>query len=205
MKLYSNPASPYVRKVLVVADELGLRDRIETEALKLSPVNPVSALNKSNPIGKIPTLVLDDGTALFDSRVICEYLDSIGGAKPLFPAEGVPRWTALRRQAAGDGILDAAVITRYETFLRPQALRWSEWIENQKQKLRRATDELEHEVAGFGDSVDIGTITIACALAYLDFRYADEQWRNGRPALAKWYEEFATRPSMQATIPKDLA
>jgi glutathione S-transferase len=203
LRLHYSYASPYVRKVMAVAIETGLRDKLELAVRKVSPVAPDAEVNRDNPLGKVPCLVTDDGVALFDSRVICEYLDGLHGGRKMLPAVGPSRWTALRRQAEGDGILDAAVLTRYETFLRPEAYRWPEWIEGQRQKFRRALDALEAEAASFGETVDIGTLTIGCALGYLDFRYAADQWRANRPKLAGWFEEFARRPSMAETGPKE--
>ncbi len=202
MKLHHNPASPYVRKVRVLAHEIGLSDRIELVARAMTPVAPDVALNADNPLGKIPTLLLDDGTALVDSRVICEYLDSLHQGRRMFPAEGPARWRALTLQALGDGILDAAVGTRYETFLRPGQLRWSDWIVNQELKWRRTLDRIEGDAEGFGNILDIGVITLACALGYLDFRFPEERWRSGRDVRAAWYLGFAARPSMQATLPE---
>ena len=118
----------------------------------------------------------------------------------MFPEGGEMRWTALRRQALADGILDAAVNTRYETFLRPENLRWSDWIEGQMQKVRRSLDALDAEP--LGETVDIGTISVACALGYLDFRFPDEGWRDTRPKLAAWFEMFSARPSMSETLPE---
>jgi glutathione S-transferase len=204
MKLHYNVASPYVRKVMAVAIETGLRERLELVERKMSPVNPSPELNRDNPLGKIPCLVTDEGVVLYDSRVICEYLDGLHDGPRMFPSAGPARWRALRRQAEGDGILDAAVLTRYETFLRPEERRWPEWIEGQKQKFRRALDALEGEAAGFGDAVDIGTITIGCALGYLDFRYQEENWRAQRPRLAAWWERFAQRPAMARTAPAEI-
>ena len=143
----------------------------------------------------------DDGQALFDSRVICEYLDSRHDRPKLFPA-GPARWPALRRQAQADGILDAGLLARYETVLRPEERRWPDWIEGQKAKVARALDALEGEAESFNGSVDIGTIAIGCALGWLDFRYAADDWRAGRPRLAAWFERFARRPSLAATVPK---
>jgi glutathione S-transferase len=203
LRLHYSYASPYVRKVMAVAIETGQRDKLELSVRKLSPIAPDAEVNRDNPLGKVPCLVTDDGLALFDSRVICEYLDGLHGGRKMFPASGPARWTALRRQAEGDGILDAAVLTRYETFLRPEAYRWPEWIEGQKQKFRRALDALEAEAASFGETADIGTLTIGCALGYLDFRYAADQWRANRPKLAGWFEKFARRPSMAETGPKE--
>jgi glutathione S-transferase len=204
MKLHYNVASPYVRKVMAVAIETGLRARLELVERKMSPLSPSAELNRDNPLGKIPCLVTDDGVALFDSRVICEYLDGLHEGPKMFPPAGPGRWTALRRQAHADGILDAAVLTRYETFLRPQERRWPEWIEGQKQKFRRALHALEAEAATFEDTVDIGTIALGCALGYLDFRYQDEDWRAHRPRLAAWWERFAQRPAMARTAPSEI-
>jgi glutathione S-transferase len=204
LKLHYSYASPYVRKVMAVAIETGQRERLELTARKVSPIAPDAEVNRDNPLGKVPCLVTDDGQALFDSRVICEYLDSLHGGPKMFPAGGPTRWTALRRQAEGDGILDAALLARYETFLRPEALRWPDWTLGQKAKFRRALDGLESEASSFGDTVDIGTITIGCALGYLDFRYAADGWRASRPALTAWFERFSQRPSMAETVPKEV-
>ncbi len=206
MKLFYNPASPFVRKVLITAIECGLEDRVQKHPLALTPVNANDDLNTQNPLGKIPALVLDDGSTLYDSRVICEYLNSLAGGKgsaTLFP-EGEDRWKALRLSACGDGICDAAVTVRYETFVRPEQYRWGDWIEGQKNKFRRAVAVLENEVAGFENTLDIGTISIAVALDYIDFRYADEAWRDSAGALAEWHKRFVQRPSFQQTAPHDL-
>ena len=201
MKLYHSPASPFVRKALVAAHETGLAGRIEIVTVAMTPVASVPELNEENPLGKIPALVLEDGSALYDSPVICEYLDTRHDGPRLFPADGPDRWTALRRQALADGLLDAAILCRYETFLRPEERQWPDWIDGQRAKFRRALDVLEDEAAQFGDTVDIGTISTACAADYLDFRSLDDGWRDGRPRLAAWLEGFAARPSMSATRP----
>jgi glutathione S-transferase len=199
MQLFFAGASPFVRKVMVVAHEAGLVSQIETLATALSPVAPNETLRAKNPIGKVPALITDDGAVLYDSRVICEYLDSLHHGRKLFPPGGEARWDALRRQALGDGILDAAVITRYETVLRPPEKQWTEWREGQFFKIRTALDSLE---AGPPETeFDIGAITIACALGYLDFRYPAEEWRRTRPGLAAWFAEISARPSLQATKP----
>ena len=135
MKLHSNPASPYGRKVKVVAHETGLFPRLSIHNLQTSAVGPDLALVADNPLGKIPCLVLDNGGALYDSRVICEYLDTLHQGARLFPAGGAERWEALRLQALADGIMDAALLTRYETFLRPEALRWTAWVDGQLDKV----------------------------------------------------------------------
>lgn len=199
MKLYFNPASPFVRKVSVTAHELGLSDRLQPIGITLSPVSPHDGLRASNPLGKIPALALDDGTTLYDSRVICEYLDTLAGGNRIFPAVGAARWTALRRQALADGIMDAAVLTRYEDAVRPKELRWQGWADGQLLKIRTALDALEHE--NLAGAFDIGAISIACALGYLDLRFASEGWRTTRPRLAAWAAAVGERPSLAHTVP----
>jgi glutathione S-transferase len=204
MKLHHSAASPFVRKVMAVAIETGLDGRLEPVARVTTPVKPDAGLIGDNPLGKIPCLVTDAGAVLYDSRVICEYLDSLHAGPKMFPAAGPARWTALRRQAEGDGIMDAGLLGRYETFVRPKEHRWGEWLEAQRQKFRRTMDALEGEAADFERTVDIGTIAVGCALGYLDFRYGDEDWRAPRPRLAAWFERFAKRPSMARTAPAEI-
>lgn len=203
MKLFFSPTSPYVRKVVVLASELGLDGRIERVAVKTSPTSPDPALGGANPLRKIPTLVTDEGEALYDSPVICEYLDTLHSGPRAFPPAGPARWRALRLQALADGLLDAAVLVRYEVALRPEERRWAEWLQGQLAKVDAALDALEAEAATFAERVDIGTISAACALGYLDFRFAAHGWRSGRPRLAAWYERFAARPSLVASRPVD--
>jgi glutathione S-transferase len=201
MKLYLSPLSPFARKVRVLARETGLAARIEEVPVTVSPVKANAEVGRANPLMKVPTLVLDDGAVLFDSPVICEYLDSLHSGSKLFPPAGPARWTALRLQAAGDGILEAAVLVRYETALRPKELQWADWIAGQREKWHAGLDLLERSAATLAGELTIGGITAACALGYLDFRYGDEDWRASRPALARWYEAFAKRESLRATVP----
>ena len=201
MKLRFSGASPYVRKVRVVAMETGLAAKIENVPTTVAPNATNAEMAAENPLVKVPSLTTDDGMVLYDSPVICEYLDSIGGGK-LFPASGAARWTALRRQALGDGILDAALLVRYETFMRPKEFLWKDWVDGQMRKVRGGADALEEEADKLGKTVDIGTITIGCALGYLDFRFASEEWRKSRPKLAAGFEGFSARPSMRETVPK---
>ena len=199
MKLRYSPASPYVRKVMIVALEGGLAERIEKLTTSVVPVKANDALQAENPLVKLPSLTTDAGETLYDSPVICEYLDSLHRAPRMFPDPGPARWTALRRQALGDGILDAAILTRYETTVRPKELQWTEWVDGQMRKVRGALDALENERFG---GFDIGTLTIGCALGYLDFRFPSEDWRKARPKLAAWFAEISRRPSMKATEPQ---
>ena len=199
MKLRYSPASPFVRKVLVQAIETGLDSRIES--VPTATNDPANGLSRENPLGKVPSLTLDDGSHLFDSPVICEYLDSLHSGAKMFPPAGPTRWTALRRQALADGIMDASVMRRGES-LRPANEQSPSGMAAQRGKVVAGLDALEAEVDQFGKGLDIGLIAIACALGYLDFRFASEEWRKGHPKLAGWYETFAQRPSMQATAAK---
>lgn len=199
MQLYSSPASPFARKVRVSAHELGLAGRIELVNISLSPVNPHGELRARNPLGKIPALITDAGETLYDSAVICEYLDALAGGNRLFPAAGQARWSALRRQALADGLADAAVLVRYERTIRPTTLQWREWIEGQFLKIRTGLDALEKET--LEGAFDIGAVSVACVLGYLDLRYADERWRETRTRLAAWYAAVSERPSLIATRP----
>lgn len=201
MKLRYSPASPYVRKVIVLALERGLDKKIERIATVTSPVQPDAALSKDNPLIKVPSMTLKNGMTLFDSPVICEYLDTLHKGAKLFPAAGARRWKALRQQAIGDGLLDAALLVRYEAAVRPEALRWKEWVDGQMRKIAQVLDVLEREAGDLAGGMTIGHITIACALGYLDFRFADLGWRKSRPKLAGWYEKFSKRKSMIATVP----
>jgi glutathione S-transferase len=198
MKLRHNPASPFVRKVMVVAHETGLADKIELLDTTVSPVAANATLAGENPLMKIPALVTDDGETLFDSPVICEYLDSLAGGK-IFPAAGKARWAALRQQALGDGILDALILCRYEIAARPEEKRHAAWTDGQLKKAHQGLAALERE--DLSGVPTIGTITTACTLGYLDFRFPDDGWRARHPKLAEWYKTVEQRPSMQATKP----
>lgn len=200
MKLFFSPASPYVRKCLVVAHEVGLADRIERLASAAHPVNRDASIVAVNPLGKVPTLLADDGTVLYDSRVICEYLNDLGRGG-LLPASGTARWRVLTEQSLGDGILDAALLARYEGAMRPEALRWADWTAGQLDKIHCGLAEIEAHAAAWGDTVDLGKITLACALGYLDFRFASLDWRARAPNAAAWFARINARASMQATLP----
>ena len=201
MKLYFSPASPYVRKVLACAIELGLDERIERLPSKAHPIDRDRQIVADNPLGQVPTFFTDDGTVLYDSRVICEYLDTLAGGNRLFPAAGPRRWRALVAQARGDGVLTAALLARYESILRPPAQQSTAWQDAQMDKVRCALDDMAATIAEDGGRVDIGTITTACALGYLDFRFPEEDWRTPRPLLAQWYGTFAARPALARTVP----
>ncbi len=196
MKILFSPTSPYVRKCLVAAHELGLQDRIQLLPSNAHPVQRDRAIIESNPLGKVPTFFTDDGQVLYDSRVICEYLNDQAKGN-LLPASGTPRWETLTRQSLGDGILDAALLARYEDVARPEHLRWPEWRAGQLDKAETSLRHLENRAA-LPQGVDLGNIAIGCALWYLDLRFADFAWRERFGAVAQWYASFSERPSMRA-------
>lgn len=201
MKLYTNRASPFARKARIVARETGLADRVEEIETAVSPVNANEALAQDNPLIKIPALTTDNGETLYDSCVICEYLDTLHRGRKLFPEGGAQRFAALRRQALTDGVLDAAVLCRYELAVRPEALRWTDWVAGQKRKIFGGLDVLEAEAQTWSDEFSIGQIGAACVCGYLDFRFLDWNWRAGHPQLAAWFERIARRPSVRETAP----
>ncbi|MBR7619344.1 glutathione S-transferase family protein [Phenylobacterium sp. 20VBR1] len=199
MKLLFSPPSPYARKVRICAQELG----IALEEIVVG-ANPAAAaadpvLAAANPLAKIPTLVLDDGRAIYDSAVIVDYLDSLTD-RALAPRSGDARWAALVEQAAADGILDAALLSRYELFLRPKALRWPEWVEGQSGKIERALDLFEGSVRDAANP-GLGDICVACALGYLDLRFPNNGWRTTHPKLTACFTEISERPSLKSTVP----
>jgi len=199
MRLSFGPTSPFVQKVLALAIETG--QEAEIERVPASPWNDDDPLPSINPIGKVPTLRLADGTMLAGSQVICEFLDARHGGRPFFPPTGPLRWHALTRQYLADGMMDAGVAIVVERLRRPAALRWEAWLARQGKKIGRTLDRFEAE-AGAGslaEPLDIGTLAVAVALGYLDFRLPELAWRNDRPALAAWEAGMAARPSLVRT------
>jgi glutathione S-transferase len=201
MKLRYSATSPFARKVRIVLIETGLDKGVE-----MIPTNPWSDdtdLGHDNPLGKVPTLIDDEGHKVFDSRVICDYLDGMHGGARLIPIEGKARLTARTRQALCDGMLDAAVARRIESTMRPEAMRWPWWLDRQKAAVDRGLDQLEADAGTLTDLATVGDIAAACLLGYLDFRFAAEDWRAAHPRLAGWFERQQKRPSMVATAPPD--
>lgn len=198
MKLYSHPVSPFARKARIIAHELGLKlDVIDVQARN------DESLRRLNPLKQIPILVLDDGSSLFDSPVICEYLNHAGGGK-FFPADTIwkaasGRWKALGLAALGDGIADAAVAWRYE-LTEPEERRNPDRIARLQATINAGIDALER--VKFGTDPTIGEIAVGCALGYIDFRLPDLDWRSSHPNLSGWYARFSEYPSMKATAPK---
>ncbi len=199
MKLHFSAASPYVRKVMASAIARGIEGRIETVAT--NPHASPADLLADNPLSKVPALVTDEGLALFDSPVICEYLDGIGDAPPLFPPAGSPaRIAALRLQAVADGILDAAVARRMQGSL-PQDDGRRAFDARQKAAVDRALALLEAEAAALEGPWTVGSIAVGCALGYLDFRFGHEPWRGAHPRLAAWFAKASEAPPLARTVP----
>ena len=198
LTLRSAPPSPFGRKVKIAAKMLGLMDRIAL--VDADPTSPDDSLRKQNPLGKIPTLVLEDGTALYDSRVIVEYLDALAGGGKLIPPGGDARFHELTLQALGDGLMDAALLQVYETRFREKEQFGAKWLDHQAGKVGRALAMLEaNPPAG---EVRIGQVTLACALGYLDLRFQGA-WRKDHPRLVAWLDAFAAKvPAFDATAVK---
>lgn len=201
MQLLYAATSPFVRKVVVLAAETGLAGDIER--IDANPWDPDGGVPQTNPLGKVPALILKDGRVLPDSKLICEYLDSLHGGRRMIPEDPQQRIETLRLAALAEGVLEASLAAVIEKLRRPEELVWSGWVERQTGKIAGALDQLEGEAqaGSFGGEVDIAQITLGCAFGYLDFRLADLKWRDGRPGLASWYESFARRPSMLVSAP----
>ncbi|KAF0113924.1 MAG: glutathione S-transferase-like protein [Rhodobacteraceae bacterium] len=200
MKLFHAPASPFVRKVMVLLHEAKATDRVTLVPASGTPLDPGTMPVDRNPLGKIPALERPDGPTLYDSRVITRYLDDLLKAH-LYPA--APRlWDTLVIEATGDGIAEAAVLMRYEMHVRPEASRSPEWADAQWDKIARALTAIEERwLSHLSGPLDMGQIAVGCALGYLDFRHAERDWRGTHAALDAWWTDFAARPSMQATAP----
>lgn len=201
MQLFFASTSAYVRKVMVCATVLGLADEIERLDSAAHPVMRDDRIAAFNPLAKVPALCTESGLCLYDSRVICEYLNARGQGD-LFPQEGEARWQNLAWQALGDGLIDAALLARYEFSARPPEKQWQDWADAQLKKVAAALAAIESQVSDFSDRPeDIGLIAIGCALGYLDFRFAGLNWRAGHPLTAAWFAVFDAHPVMAATRP----
>jgi glutathione S-transferase len=199
MRLYWSSRSPFVRKTMVAAHETGVAPRIETIRVEVAVSKLNAEVMAHNPLNKIPTLVLENGDVLFDSRVICEYFDSLNSGPKLFPSAPSEKWVALRREAVGSGIMENGV-ARIGENAKPEEIRSQPHIAAYKTKIQAALDYLEADASALAkDRFNIGHLSIGCALSYLDFRYADDDWRVGHPELAEWHQSFAERASVKQT------
>ncbi|MCE2493809.1 MAG: glutathione S-transferase N-terminal domain-containing protein [Alphaproteobacteria bacterium] len=200
LKLRYNPMSPYIRKVVVMISETGLENRVQQ--VLTHPWTENTDIGTVNPLGKVPTLELEDGTSLYDSLVICDYLDSLHDGPKMIPASGMERWIVLRRHALGLGITDAAALHLFE-HRRQVGQRSPGWIERQWRAATRGLDQVEREVDAFDERLDLGQIGIACAIGIIDFRNPDCGWRETRPNLSAWWDRLMERPSFADTVPYD--
>lgn len=201
MTLFFSHTSPFARKIMVLLHETGQLADVAVQEVALSPVMPSAELNSVNPAGKIPALRLADGSHLHDSRVIFDYLDQRHGGPSLIPG-GAQRWSCLTLASLADAALDAAILIRYETFLRPAELRWESWLQGQQEKVERALAGFEQAICTvLGSHFDLAAISVACALGYIDLRQPELNWRQRYPQLASWYAEISQRPSLLATQP----
>ncbi len=201
MILLSSPPSPFGRKVKIAAHHLGLYDQITVELA--NPADADTSLTDHNPLGKIPALILDDGTVLYDSRVIVEYLDSISADVKIFPVDGMERYKDLTLNALADGMLDAGILQVYEVRMRPEQRRHQDWVDRQAAKISRSLSALEADVPSIVDGINMGHITLACALGYLDFRFNGD-WRADHPNLVSWLDAFAAQvPGFDKTQPPE--
>lgn len=198
MKLYWSLMSPFVRKVMICAHETATVDRLDCVETSVSMDQANAGVQADNPLGQIPTLVLDDGSVLYDSRAISEYLDSLSDGPRLFP-EGTTRWDSLRRHSLGDGIMGTLILWRQER-LKPQERQTLSWLATFARKIEVSLAQLEEEAERWaGQPFDIGHAALGCALGYMDVRFADLNWRGGVPRLTAWHATFEARPSAKAT------
>ncbi|MFX0545339.1 glutathione S-transferase [Roseovarius sp. S1116L3] len=199
MKLLTGPTSPFARKVTVVLHELNMTGEVEMQVITTTPIKTDPEVAAANPLGKIPALIREEGSALYDSRVICRFLNAKGGGT-LYPE--AHQWETLTLEATGDAIMDAGIAMIYEVRMRPEEKQWDGWIDAQWGKIEKAMDALENRwISHLTGPLDMGVISVACALSYLDFRQPDREWREARPMLAAWHGKFDQRTSMQATRP----
>ncbi|MGI3170153.1 glutathione S-transferase [Pseudooceanicola sp. C21-150M6] len=199
MKLIYSPASPFARKVAVTIAECGLGAQVEFVSVATTPVKTDPQLKAANPLGKLPALVREDGPAIYDSRVICRYLNDLGGGT-LYPQGRI--WDVLTLEATADGIMEAGILMVYERRVRPEDKVFDDWIEAQWGKAMSAIQAVNDRwMAQLAGPVDAAQIAVGCALGYMDFRMGDRGWRTSCPELAAWYEDFAKRPSMAGSAP----
>ena len=207
MRLMYSPTSPFVRRVRAAAIELGVADRIILEPVQVVPGRENRSYAESvNPLRKIPALVLEDGQTLVESAVICQFLDELAGGGRLIPAAGSDRWRILSQQAIAQGMAEALVLARYELALRPEPLRWSDWVKDQQDRfwsgLAWFESRARQTLAAPASGVDLSQLALACSLGYADFRFAEFNWSARAPRVSAWYQAVATRASLAMTDPR---
>ncbi|MEM7422695.1 MAG: glutathione S-transferase [Pseudomonadota bacterium] len=199
MKLFYSPLSPYVRKVMIVAHELGLVDAIETVEGAGTPMAPNNDVVAANPVGRIPALVTDDAGTLVDSRVICRYLNHRGGGN--LYGSGAGEFPIIAREALAEGIADSSLLAAYEYRLRPEEIRYQPWIDGQRAKMMRGLKAFDDRIAEMDGDMTIDGVALIAAVGHIDYRHGDLGWRETCPALAEWISGLADRPSVAATAP----
>jgi len=200
MKLSFSPSSPFARKVRIVAIELGLIDRIEFIAAKVTPGEPNDEYSRINPLKRLPALILDNGEVIVDSFVIAEYLDDLAGGGRLIPASGAARWRVRSDHSMLQGMLDSMLLCRYEKMVRPQPLQWQAWYDDHWARAWNGLARFERSEAMSGP-LDIAQIALVCVLGYADFRFPDCGWRKAYPKLDAFHETMLQRPSVKISVP----
>ena len=198
MKLFHSPLSPYVRKVMIVAHEMGLVDQIDRVEGTGTPMAPNDEVLAANPVGRIPALVTEDAGPLVDSRVICRYLHAKGGGSMYGAGDD---WGILAREALAEGVTDSSLLGAYEFRLRPENLQYQPWVDGQYAKIRRGLKAFNDRIDEMGGDFTIDQVALIAACGHVDFRHGALGWRDDCPALADWIEKMATRPSVAATVP----
>lgn len=203
MKLFYAPQSPFARKVRAAAIELGLEDRLQLEYAEVVPGRPnADYARQRNPLRKIPALVTDAGETIFDSTVICEYLNALAGGGVLIPREASRRWRVLTNHALAQGMCESAILIRYETWLRPEAARWSVWIDDHWDKIHNGLDWFERNSSELNEPIDLAHLALGSLLGYVDFRWPDNGWRERFSNVSAWFARLEQRPSFARTKPQ---
>jgi glutathione S-transferase len=203
MKLFYAPQSPFARKVRAAAIELGLDDRIELAYTEVVPGRPNADYAQSrNPLRKIPALVTDSGETIFDSTVICEYLDTLAGGGILIPRDASKRWRVLTNHALAQGLCESVILIRYETWLRPEATRWSTWIDDHWDKINSGLNWFDHNRAELNEPINVAHLALGSLLGYADFRWPELGWRTRFKGVGEWFAQIERRPSFSKTKPE---
>lgn len=202
MKLFYAPQSPFARKVRAAAIELGLDDRIELEYAEVVPGRRNDDFESRNPLRKIPALLTDQGGTIFDSTVICEYLDALAGGGILIPSDPSRRWRVLTSHALAQGMCESVILLRYETWLRPVETRWPVWIDDQWGKIKAGMAWFNSHPDELQQPVNLAHLALGSLLGYVDFRWPDQGWRTQYPDVGAWFAQLELRPSFAQTRPK---
>jgi len=202
MKLFYAPQSPFARKVRAAAIELGLEERIQLEYAEVVPGRPNTEYARSrNPLRRVPALLTDSGETIFDSTVICEYLDALAGGGMLIPQDARHRWRVLTNHALAQGMCESVILIRYETWLRPEAARWPAWVDDHWDKINSGLDWFEHNESELNEPINLAHLALGCLLGYVDFRRPHNGWRERFSNINAWFARLEQRPSFARTKP----